>query len=85
MEIIRGYKTELKLNSCQRTLCLQHAGCARFAYNWGLVRKQAAYAVRNLVWLYAASSAEIDACGVTIRPEVLALMAVTLKQEPTSG
>jgi putative transposase len=39
-------------------------------------------AVRNLVWLYTASSAEIDACGVNVRPEVLALRAVTLKQEP---
>ena len=34
MEITRGYKTELKLNNTQRTRCLQHAGCARFAYNW---------------------------------------------------
>jgi putative transposase len=37
MEIIRGYKTELDLNNHQRTRCLQHAGCARFAYNWGIV------------------------------------------------
>jgi putative transposase len=47
MEIIRGYKTELHLNNHQRTLCLQHAGCARFASNWGLARKQAAYAARK--------------------------------------
>lgn len=47
MEITRGYKTELKLNNKQRTLCLQHAGCARFAYNWGLARKQVAYAARK--------------------------------------
>ena len=47
MEIIRGYKTELKLNNKQRTACLRHAGCARFAYNWGLARKQAAYAARK--------------------------------------
>ena len=47
MEIIRGYKTELDLNNRQRTLCLRHAGCARFAYNWGLARKQAAMAARK--------------------------------------
>ncbi len=47
MEIIRGYKTELKVNNRQRTLCLQHAGCARFAYNWGLARKKAAMAARK--------------------------------------
>jgi putative transposase len=47
MEIIRGYKTELDLNNKQRTACLQHAGCARFTYNWGLARKQAAMAARK--------------------------------------
>jgi len=36
MKILRGYKTELKLNNTQRTLCLKSAGAARFAYNWGL-------------------------------------------------
>jgi putative transposase len=34
-----AYKTELKLNNQQRTLCRKHAGCARFAYNWGLQQK----------------------------------------------
>ena len=32
----RAFKTELDLNNEQITLCLQHAGAARFAYNWGL-------------------------------------------------
>jgi putative transposase len=40
----RGYKTELDLNDEQITACLKHAGCARFAYNWGLARKQEARA-----------------------------------------
>ncbi len=35
----RGYKTELKLNNQQRSLCYKYAGCARFAFNWGLKRK----------------------------------------------
>jgi len=43
MKIMRGYKTELDLNNRQRTHCLQHAGAARFSYNWGLVRRKAVY------------------------------------------
>lgn len=43
MKILRAYKTELDLNNRQRTACLKHAGAARYAYNWGLARKQAAY------------------------------------------
>jgi len=41
---MRAYRTELDLNDKQITACLQHAGAARFAYNWGLRRKQEAYA-----------------------------------------
>jgi putative transposase len=36
MTIVKGYKTELRLNNTQTTLCLKSAGVARFAYNWGL-------------------------------------------------
>ena len=43
MKITRGYKTELDLNNKQRTACLQHAGAARFAFNWALNKKQEAY------------------------------------------
>lgn len=43
MKFIRAYKTELDLNNPQRTACAKHAGAARWAYNWGLARKQAAY------------------------------------------
>lgn len=43
MEIIRAYKTELKLNNEQVTDCLNHAGAARFAWNWGLGRRIEAY------------------------------------------
>jgi putative transposase len=39
MKIIRGFKTELDPNDRQRTALLQHAGTARFAFNWGLQRK----------------------------------------------
>jgi putative transposase len=41
--IVRGYKTELDLTNEQRSACLKHAGCARFAYNWGLTRAIAVY------------------------------------------
>ncbi len=43
MKITRGYKTELDLNNKQRTACLQHAGAARYAFNWGLAKKIEAY------------------------------------------
>src|SRR5260221_225284 len=39
----RAYKTELDLNNEQTTACKQHAGAARWAYNWGLRCKQDAY------------------------------------------
>jgi len=41
--VVRGYKTELDLNNRQRTACFKHAGCARYAYNWGLARSQEVY------------------------------------------
>ncbi len=44
MKITRGYKTELDLNKAQITACLQHAGIARFTYNWGIRRYQDEYA-----------------------------------------
>jgi putative transposase len=43
IKVVRGYKTELDLNNEQRTACTRHAGCARFAYNWGLARSQEVY------------------------------------------
>jgi putative transposase len=43
MIVIKGYKTELKLNNHQRTACVKHCGAARFAYNWGLRQKIQAY------------------------------------------
>jgi len=43
MVILKGYKTELKLNNHQKTACKKHCGAARFAYNWGLAKKMAAY------------------------------------------
>ena len=41
--VTRAYKTELDLNDRQITACKRHAGAARYAYNWGLARKQEAY------------------------------------------
>jgi transposase len=43
VKITRGYKVELDLNNKQITACLKHAGCARFAFNWGLARKKQAF------------------------------------------
>ena len=41
--IQHAYKTELDLNNQQIAACKRHAGAARWAYNWGLARKQEAY------------------------------------------
>jgi putative transposase len=41
--IQRAYKSELDLNNKQITACKRHAGAARWAYNWGLARKQEVY------------------------------------------
>ena len=35
----RSYRYELDPNNRQRTLLNKHAGCARFAYNWGLEQR----------------------------------------------
>ena len=43
MKITRGYKTELDPTVKQHRLLCQCAGTARFAYNYGLARKQAVY------------------------------------------
>ncbi len=43
MLITRAYKTELDLTNVQVTACRQHAGAARWAYNWGLATKQERY------------------------------------------
>ena len=43
MLVTRAYKTELDLNDQQVTACKQHAGAARYAYNWGLKIKQERY------------------------------------------
>jgi len=38
-----AYRYELKPNNRQRTLLAKHAGCARFAYNWGLAQRKELY------------------------------------------
>jgi transposase len=45
VQITRGYRAELDLNNKQITACKQHAGAARFAYNWGLKRRQEVYKI----------------------------------------
>ncbi len=39
MLINRAYRYELKPNALQRQMLAQHAGTARFAYNWGLAQR----------------------------------------------
>ncbi len=60
----RAYKVELDLNNEQTTACKKHAGAARWAYNWGLRRKEVEYRTTgkspNAIdlhreWMYAVS------------------------------
>ena len=60
MKIQRAYKTELKLNNKQRTACLQHAGAARFTYNWGIDRKQMVYYLNQLPVPHIRTPTSID-------------------------
>jgi len=53
--IVRGYKTELKVNNKQRTLLAKHCGAARFTYNWGLDLKIEAYKAESKEKLNAIS------------------------------
>jgi putative transposase len=39
MLVHKAYRYELDPNNCQRTALLQHAGTARFVYNWGLEQR----------------------------------------------
>ena len=39
----KPYKVELDPNNRQRTMLMKHAGCARFAYNWGLAEWKRLY------------------------------------------
>jgi putative transposase len=47
MIVKRGYQAELDLNNEQITLAKKHCGAARWAYNYGLRRKQEAYKARE--------------------------------------
>jgi putative transposase len=40
---MKSIKIRLDLNNQERTLAAQHAGAARYAYNWGLAKSQEAY------------------------------------------
>lgn len=47
MIVNKGYKVEIRPNNRQRTLLEQAAGCARFAYNWGLNQRIELYMNEN--------------------------------------
>ena len=52
MEIVRGYKTEIKPNNKQATLFRQHAGVGRFAWNWALARVKDRISKPNAIQLH---------------------------------
>ena len=68
MKILRAYKVELKPNNAQRSLFQQAAGCARWAYNWGLRKKIDAFAARK-----AAIAANTPVSGLPKTPTAIDL------------
>ncbi len=48
MKVSRAYRVELDPSNVHRTAMLRHAGAARFAYNWGLQRKQETWWMNQL-------------------------------------
>jgi len=61
LKINRAYRVELDPNNVQRTTLLRHAGCARWAYNWGLRRKVAEYEAHSAACDTASSMAGLVA------------------------
>jgi putative transposase len=49
MLILRSYKTQLIVNNKQATQLAQHAGCARWAFNWALNKKIEAFEKKEKV------------------------------------
>jgi len=52
MKVIRGYKTELKVSNKQRSALLQHAGTARYVWNWALSRIESKVSKPNAIQLH---------------------------------
>src|SRR5215470_12029527 len=73
VRVSRAYKTELVLNDRQLTACKQHAGAARFAYNWGLQRKQEAYRATGTSPSAIALHRELNALKKTAVPWLYAV------------
>ena len=68
MRVQRAYKTELDLNDLQVTACKQHAGAARWAYNWGLQVKQERYRASTKSLTAIALHRELNAMKKTAVP-----------------
>src|SRR5512142_2298569 len=68
MLIKRGYRVELDLNNEQITACKKHCGAARFAYNYGLSRKQEDYKAGKKTPYAADLHREINALKKTDLP-----------------
>jgi len=49
MEINKAFKVEIGPNNLQRTALVQHAGAARFAFNWGLEKKKKAFDLKEKI------------------------------------
>src|SRR5262252_7129173 len=68
MIVQRGYQAELDLTHEQITLARKHCGAARWAYNYGLRRKQEAYKAGKKTPAAADLHREINALKKTELP-----------------
>jgi putative transposase len=68
MLVKRGYRVELNLNNEQITACKKHCGASRWAYNYGLRRKQEARAKGEPMPYAAELHREINALKQTDIP-----------------
>jgi putative transposase len=66
--IQHAYKTELNLNNRQITACRKHAGAARWAFNWGLARKQEEYQTTGKMPSAIDLHRELNALKQTVLP-----------------
>src|SRR5215472_6708814 len=73
MLVQRAYKTELDLTDLQVTACKQHAGAARWAYNWGLRVKQERYRANKTSPTAIALHRELNALKKTDVPWMYAV------------
>jgi len=74
--ISRAYKTELDLTQAQRDACYNHAGAARWAWNWALARKKSVYETEGRVLSVFDLHKELTTVKKTMAPWLYEVSAI---------